>query len=92
MLPIVWSKDAELDLLEILEFVAERNPIAALKLSNTLLECVIPLSEHPYIFKPSERFSGYREIVAHPNYIVIYKVETHQIVVMQIVHSRQKFP
>ena len=35
----------------------------------------------------SERAPGLREIVAHPNYLVLYRIE-----VVAIVHSRREFP
>ncbi|WP_122297207.1 MULTISPECIES: hypothetical protein [Pseudomonas syringae group] len=32
---------------------------------------VLPLSEHPYLYAISDRVPGMREIVAHPNYLVL---------------------
>ncbi|PLC48822.1 type II toxin-antitoxin system mRNA interferase toxin, RelE/StbE family [Pollutimonas subterranea] len=52
---------------------------------------VLPVAEHPYLYKPG-RISGTREIVAHPNYIVVYKVTYSTIEVMNVVHARQQYP
>jgi toxin ParE1/3/4 len=61
-------------------FVGERNPLAAEKLWHLLHDSVLPLSEHPYLYKQSGRVPGTREIVAHPNYIIIYQVSENTAV------------
>jgi plasmid stabilization system protein ParE len=38
------------------------------------------------------RLPGTREIVAHPNYIVVYRVLIDRIVVEAVIHARQKYP
>ncbi|WP_419196692.1 hypothetical protein [Bartonella grahamii] len=35
---------------------------------------VLPLVEHPYLYRQSEKVLGLREIVAHPNYLILYRV------------------
>lgn len=92
MLPIVWAVDAENDLAEIIRFVAEHNPTAAQRLWNVLHDSVLPVADHPYLYKQSERVPGCREIVAHPNYIVVYRVEREYIDVLRVLHSRQQYP
>lgn len=92
MLPIVWSVNAEDDIAEIVHFVGERNPHAAEKLWNLLHDSVLPLSDHPYLYRRSERVPSTREIVAHPNYIVVYQVTADAIDVLRVLHSRQQYP
>jgi toxin ParE1/3/4 len=92
MLPIVWSADAEDDTAEIIQYVGERNPLAAEKLWDLLHDSVLPLSEHPYLYRKSERVPGTREIVVHPNYVVVYQVTASTIDVLRVLHSRQQYP
>ena len=33
-----------------------------------------------------------RELVAHPNYIVVYRVTDDAIEIVNVVHARQKYP
>ncbi|WP_265258179.1 hypothetical protein [Verminephrobacter aporrectodeae] len=40
----------------------------------------------------SERVPGLREIVAHPNYIVLYRVAADRIEIINRVHARREFP
>lgn len=92
MLPIVWAADAENDLAEIVSFVGQRNPLAAEKLWILLHDSVLPLSDHPYLYRKSERVPGTREIVAHPNYVVVYQVKANSIDMPRVLHSRQRYP
>ncbi|MGD9887831.1 MAG: type II toxin-antitoxin system RelE/ParE family toxin [Halothiobacillaceae bacterium] len=92
MLPILWRQSARLDLLQIVRFIAQENPQAARRLKNLLESAILPVAEHPYLYRVSERIPGAREIVAHPNYIVLYRVTTHSIEVINIIHARREFP
>jgi toxin ParE1/3/4 len=92
MLPVVWAKEADDDLAEITDYIGQINPTAAIRLWQLIVESTTYLSEHPYLFKLSERVPGCREIVVHPNYVVFYCVKIDCIQVLRVVHSRQKYP
>ncbi|MGY4800702.1 type II toxin-antitoxin system RelE/ParE family toxin [Roseomonas sp. KE0001] len=70
---MVWQASARDDLLTIILYITKRNPAAARRLKGVVEEAVLPLAEHPYLFRPG-RVPGTRELVAHPNYIIIYRV------------------
>lgn len=91
MLPIVWADEARTQLLDIVHYVAERNPHAAAGLGRAIEESTWLLPEHPYLFRPG-RMPGTREIVAHRNYIVVYRVGLTCIEVLNVVHARQEYP
>ncbi|BBU33405.1 plasmid stabilization protein ParE (plasmid) [Burkholderia sp. THE68] len=90
-LRILWTERAREELRERMAFIAQRSPIAATKLFDQILDSVVPASEHPYLFREG-RVAGTREIVAHPNYIVIYRVIVDAIVVVQVLHAREEYP
>jgi toxin ParE1/3/4 len=52
---------------------------------------VLPVAEHPYLYR-SGRVSGTREIIAHPNYIVVYQITAERIEVVSVLHDRQEYP
>jgi toxin ParE1/3/4 len=91
MLPILWRAEAQADLAAILEYIAERNPQSALDLYNDIERVVSQLPQHPYLYRLG-RVSGTRELVAHPNYIVVYRVSATAIEIVSILHSRQQYP
>jgi toxin ParE1/3/4 len=91
MLLVKWHEEARTDLLEIMAFIAERNEQAALDLHERIERSVEHLPDHPYLYKPSLRQAGTREIVVHPNYIVFYEV-TDTIIILAVTHARERFP
>ena len=50
-----------------------------------------PLAQHPLLFRPG-RVAGTREMVAHPNYIVVYRVAGDSVEVLNVLHARQAYP
>ncbi|MDR0439796.1 MAG: type II toxin-antitoxin system RelE/ParE family toxin [Candidatus Accumulibacter sp.] len=92
MLPVVWHPKAQQDLLDIVSFVAKYNPQAAERLGRLIHESAEPLAEHPFLYKASLRKPGYREIVAHPNYLVFYRVLADRVQIEMVAHARQQYP
>lgn len=92
MLLIEWSATARVDLLAILDYIAQRNELAAHRLFERIKQDLEHAAEHPYLFKSSPRVPGLREIVTHPNYIVFYQVTATSIKVVNVVHTRREFP
>lgn len=91
-MPIVWRTSARDDLAQILRYIAQANPQAARRIRRLFEAAVLPLSQHPYLYRSSERVQGLRELVAHPNYLVLYRVSTTCIEVVNVVHARREFP
>ncbi|MBO1326816.1 type II toxin-antitoxin system RelE/ParE family toxin [Acetobacter sp. TBRC 12305] len=92
MLPIVWTETADEDLASITERIGEDNIGAAERMWHRFRSCVLPLSAHPYLYPISDRIPGLREIVAHPNYVILYRVTSRSIEIVNVVHSRRQFP
>jgi toxin ParE1/3/4 len=90
-LPIVWKPQARADLAEIITFIAEHSPASARVMKSLIEAATLPTAEHPYLFRAG-RIPGTREIVAHPNYIVVYRVTSAAIEIAAVVHSRQQYP
>lgn len=91
MLQIVWSDEARGDLRSLIEYIAPRNSIAARRMKILFDEAILPAVEHPYLFRPG-RIAGTREIVVHPNYILVYQVGDGALVVLRVLHARQQYP
>ncbi|MGL4860177.1 MAG: type II toxin-antitoxin system RelE/ParE family toxin [Enterobacteriaceae bacterium] len=91
MLPIIWRQSARNDLANIIRYIANENPFAARRIKTLIEDAIQPTAEHPYLFRAG-RVPGTRELVAHPNYIIIYQVSTDQITVLNVLHARQQYP
>ena len=91
MLPIIWRGSARADLAAIIRYIADEDIQAARRLKDHLESVVLPLAEHPYLYRPG-RVPGTRELVAHPNYVLVYRVAADCIEVVSVLHSRQEYP
>lgn len=98
MLPIRWNAKALDELDAIAGYIAQFNASAAEGLQDLaeglqdLIEAsVLPLSEHPYLYRLG-RVAGTRELVVHPNYIVVYRVMTDQVEIVGVLHAAREYP
>ena len=91
MLPIQWKVEAQEDLTAILTYIAQHNRPAALQLYNDIDHAISRLPCHPHLYR-SGRVSGTREMLVHPNYVVVYRVEASAIEILAIMHTRQLYP
>ncbi len=48
---------------------------------------VLPLAEHPCLYRQSKKVLGLREIAAHPNYLILYRVAANQIGIVAVVRA-----
>ena len=86
-----WSEEAERDLAQILDFIAGRNPAAADRMQALFAKAMKNLRDHPLIYREG-RVSGTREIVVHPNYVLIYRIGADAVWIVNILHSARRYP
>jgi addiction module RelE/StbE family toxin len=91
MLPVIWSHAARADLTNIVEYIAERNPSAALTLRDALIRAAAKLPQHPLLYRPG-RVANTRELVVDKNYILVYEIHNTEIRVHGVLHARQQYP
>nr|WP_219852719.1 type II toxin-antitoxin system RelE/ParE family toxin [Stutzerimonas stutzeri] len=88
---VEWLPQALDALEEIAGYLAERSPYAADHMQAAIEATVEALPQHPYIHRPG-RVPGTREAVVHPNYLVVYRVGTERISILDVLHARQEYP
>lgn len=88
MLPIRWSQSADVDVKNIFEFLSERSESAALHMLDKIAQSVDRLSLQPSLYREG-RVPGTREMVIHPNYIIVYRVHSYEVEIVSLLHSRQ---
>lgn len=88
---VVWLETASRDLDQILGYIEDRNLLAALNLQESIEYAVSQLPFHPYLYRLG-RVPGTRELLAHPNYLVAYRVVVSAIEIINVVHARQQYP
>ncbi len=88
---LVWKKQARADLLAIVAYIAQDNPDAAEKLADEIEAKTDKLRTHPNLFRVGRK-RGTREMVAHENYLVIYRVTSGVVEILRVKHVAQKWP
>ena len=91
MLDLNWEADALLQYEILIEFVRDRNEPAAEALARRINDGVERVCHFPEIGRPG-RITGTRELIVHPNYIVVYQITGTAIDVLRLLHARQRYP
>ncbi|KIG03696.1 type II toxin-antitoxin system RelE/ParE family toxin [Caballeronia concitans] len=90
-LQVLWTHEARSDIREIIRYIAEHSPEAARSLKERIEAAPSAAALNPELFRPG-RIAGTREIVVHPNYIVVYRVTDAVLEIINVVHARQRYP
>jgi toxin ParE1/3/4 len=92
VLPIKWKTSAREDLATIVDYIEQYNQKAAERIREQIEQATLALPYNPYQYRRSERISGARELVAHPNYLVFYSVSDVAIDILAVVHVKRDYP
>ncbi|MCZ8437521.1 type II toxin-antitoxin system RelE/ParE family toxin [Achromobacter xylosoxidans] len=86
-----WTPEAIRDREAIYDFIEADNPVAALMLDELLEHQAGRLIDHPGLGRPG-RVAGTRELVAHPNYLLIYDVKNDLVRMLRVLHAARQWP
>lgn len=92
-----WSQQAEDDLLEMIEYISDKNQQAAQELKDEIETKVLALPDNPKMYARSQRAPGYRQLTVRSDYLVFYRLlpneDKPQIIdIADVVHARRKWP
>lgn len=88
---VFWKKQAINDMVKIGRHIALDSPVNAEKTVDLIENKVGPLAEHPEMGRTGRK-RGTRELVAHENYIVIYRVMPATVEILRVKHVAQQWP
>lgn len=88
---VIWRPKARQDARNILDYISDRNPSAALRLADLFAQTAEKLADHPHMLRPG-RVTDTREAIVTPNYILIYRVVGDRIEIINVKHTRQHYP
>ncbi len=90
---IFWSVVAVEDREAVFDYLAERNPEAAIRIDTEIERAVELLAEHPLAGRPG-RVAGTRELVLSkaPYVIVYFFVVDNTINVLRVLHTARQWP
>lgn len=89
---VEFSEAACEDLLEIITYIAQENPVAAYEVDAEIHRQVGMLSSQPDIGRPG-RIDGTRElVVAGLPYVAPYQIQSHAVKILRILHTSRQWP
>lgn len=88
---VIWSSAAKLSLKEIADYIALDSRKRALDLTEKIYDKSKALKDFPEIGRVGRVYDT-REIVVHKNYILVYRIKSNEIQILQVFHSARKWP
>ncbi|SFU76099.1 type II toxin-antitoxin system RelE/ParE family toxin [Pseudoduganella namucuonensis] len=88
---IVWSPEAEQDRGDIMEYIAEDNPVAAARMDDLFARAAAKLSDFPYLGHAG-KVPGTRELIPHESYRLVYEVYGESVRVLALVNVARQWP
>lgn len=93
---VVWRPSAETDLENIVDYIAQDNPGRAEAFGQELRNKTLPLAQQPRLGRAGRPGlpAFVRELVAHRNYLVFYRVldATATVEILRVKHAAQQMP
>ena len=83
---LIWRPKAHANLQQILDYVSDRNVFAADRLNETINAAAEMLTLHPFMGWTG-RVAATREWVVHPNYVLIYRVDSDRVTILAVLHA-----
>lgn len=89
---LLWSPEARRDLEEIVHFIAEDNPRAALNLKGRLVEKARQLLIYPRQGKPTRGHPTRELVLVGYPYRIIYRIRPDGIDIVRVLHTARDLP
>ena len=86
-----WTATARTDRVRIARTIAQDNRSAARKLDIKLATSADGLLDYPQRGRLG-RLENTRELVVHPNYILVYEIDADTVRILTILHAAQLWP
>jgi len=88
---VLWALAAEQDRADIVDFIAQDNPHAAIRMDELFGAAASRLAEQPLIGRPGP-ISGTRELIPHESYRLVYEVQADTVSILALVHTARLWP
>ncbi|WP_459745255.1 type II toxin-antitoxin system RelE/ParE family toxin [Pseudomonas sp. 3A(2025)] len=93
---IEWRPMARDDLRSIIQYIGKDSPVRASSFGRELRDKTLPLAEHPNSGRTGRPGlpGDVRELVAHRNYIIFYRVldDVRIVEILRVKHAAQQTP
>ena len=88
---IRWTPEARQDRIDIWDYVAQDDPMAAVRLDALFSESVKRLTSHPHLGRVGI-IEGTRELIPHQSYRIVYEIYQDTVWILTLVHTARQWP
>jgi toxin ParE1/3/4 len=88
---VIWTPEALQDRDEVWAFIAADNPRAAARMDELFSDAAARLADNPKLGRPG-KFQETRELIAHENYRLVYKIDGNIIWMLALIHTARQWP
>ena len=71
---VVWTPDAQQDRIDVWDYIAADNPLAAIRMDEIFSDAAARLAEHPMLGR-SGKIPGTRELIPLESYRLVYEID-----------------
>ena len=88
---VIWTPEALKDRVDVWEFIAADNPLAAARMDELFSDAAARLADHPKLGPPG-KIQGTRELVPHESYRLVYEISSEAVWMLALVHTASQWP
>lgn len=88
---VFWASAAEQDRVDIIDYISQDNPLAAIRMDELFAEAAGRLAVHPHLGKTG-LIQGTRELIPHESYRLVYEVKDNTVWILALVHAERMWP
>ena len=88
---LVWTAPALADRIAIYDYIDADSPWAAAELDEQFAAAAEHLLRHPEMGRAG-RLPGTRELIVHPHYVLVYRLDGDTVQVLALVHTARQWP
>jgi toxin ParE1/3/4 len=89
---LIFSPTSQRDLNEILDYIAQDKPGAAIRFVETLRESCRRLSQHPHLGEDcSDLRAGMRRLAVR-GYLIFYRLGEDKVEILRVLHGARDWP
>lgn len=88
---VAWSQQAKCDRAVIWDYIAARDPDAALRIDQLFSDAAAQLADFPKLGHDGE-IAGTRELTPHRSYRMVYEVIADTVWILLLIHAARQWP
>ena len=88
---VFWATAAEQDRADIIDYIGQDNPLAAIRMDELFAKAAARLAEHPLLGRTG-KIPGTRELIPRESYRLVYEVDGDTVWILALVHTARLWP